>query len=79
MFTCLPSRGVANRTQNPFNPTHTNKVTQAVAHEQRLTHNNNKHAESREARWLKEVRKVKGIEKGKVGNKTQGEKVKKLW
>ncbi len=49
LLTCLPSRGVANRTQNPFSPTH------PYNHRDRGHTKNNKQAG--EAKWLKEVRK----------------------
>ena len=35
----------SKQTQNPFSPTHTNKLTRAVPQGQRLTRNNNKQAE----------------------------------
>ena len=53
----------SKQTQNPFSPTHTDKLTRAVPQGQRLTHTQQQQA-GREASWLKEVRKVKGRVKG---------------
>jgi hypothetical protein len=39
----------SKQTQNPFSPTHTNKLTRAVPQGQRLTRNNNKQAENKQA------------------------------
>ncbi len=53
----------SKQTQNPFSPTHTDKLTRAVPQGQRLTRNNNKQTE-KQAGWRKSgrwrVRYVKG-------------------
>jgi hypothetical protein len=53
----------SKQTQNPFSPTHTDKLTRAVPQGKNEAHTQQQQA-GREASWLKEVRKVKGRVKG---------------
>jgi hypothetical protein len=54
----------SKETQNPFSPTHTDKLTRAVPQAARTEAHTQQQQAGREASWLKEVRRVKGRVKG---------------